>query len=143
MADALAYASRYRPAAVVDLATLTGACVVALGQDTAAGLFSNDDELRDQFVAAGNSSHERAWPMPLYPEFRKAMDSDVADMKNSSAVRAAGASTAAAFLQEFVDYPWVHLDIAGMAYSSKGGAYAAKGASGYGVRLLLRWLLDN
>ncbi len=143
LADALAYASRYEPAAVVDLATLTGACVVALGQDTAAGLFTNDDALRDQFVAAGNVSHERAWPMPLYPEFRKAMDSDVADMKNSSAVRAAGASTAAAFLQEFVDYPWVHLDIAGMAYSGKGSDYAAKGASGYGVRLLLRWLLDN
>jgi len=143
LADALAYAARYEPAAVVDLATLTGAIVVALGQGTAAGLFSNDEQLRDQFVAAGEATHERAWPMPLYGEFRKQMASDVADMKNSSAVRAAGSSTAAAFLQEFVDYPWVHLDIAGMAYSSKAGDYNPKGASGYGVRLLLRWLLDN
>lgn len=140
LADALAYASRLEPAAVVDLATLTGACVVALGEDTAAGLFSNDDALRDAFVEAGAASFERVWPMPLYEEFRRAMDSNVADLRNSSAARWGGASTAAAFLQEFVDYPWVHLDIAGMAWSGKAGAYRGKGASGYGVRLLLEWL---
>ena len=116
---------------------------VALGEDTAAGLFSNDDGLRDRFVAAGSSTFERVWPLPLYREFRKAMDSSVADLRNSSATRWGGASTAAAFLQEFVDYPWVHLDIAGMAYSGKDRAYAAKGGSGFGVRLLLRWLQES
>lgn len=140
LADALAYAARYSPAAVVDLATLTGACVVALGNDTAAGLFSNDDGLRDQFVAAGNATFERAWPMPIFPEHSREMKSDVADLTNASGNRAGGACTAAAFLKEFTDYPWVHLDIAGMAFSGKAQPYSSKGATGYGVRLLMNWL---
>ncbi|PJF39692.1 MAG: leucyl aminopeptidase, partial [Phototrophicales bacterium] len=82
LADALVYAGRYKPAAVVDIATLTGACIVALGT-AAAGLFSNDDTLRDRLVAAGDSTHERVWPMPLYPEYAKAIESDTADIKNS------------------------------------------------------------
>ena len=143
LADALSYAQRFEPAAVVDLATLTGAVAVALGRDTAAGLYTNDDSLRDQFIAAGEATFERTWPLPLYPEFRKDMDSHVADLKNSSGNRFGGSSQAAAFLQEFVTYPWVHLDIAGMAYSSSSRDYAARGASGFGVRLLLEWLKRN
>jgi len=143
LADALVYAERFKPAAVVDLATLTGACVVALGEDTCAGLFSNDDSLRDGILAAADRTFERAWQLPLYSEFSKAMESDVADLRNSSAGRAGGASTGAAFLKEFVDYPWVHLDIAGMAYSGKARDYIPKGASGYGVRLLVDWLRNS
>ncbi len=139
LADALVHAAGLKPSAVVNLATLTGACVVALGSDTAAGLFGNDDALRDQLLKAADASSERAWPLPIYPEHSEAIKSRVADMKNSGG-RPGGASTAAAFLKEFVSYPWAHLDIAGMALSDKGHAYAAKGASGYGVRLLTSWL---
>jgi leucyl aminopeptidase len=140
LADALVYAQQYRPSAVIDLATLTGACVVALG-DAASGLFSNDDALRQQLVDAGNATHERAWPMPLFEEYRKQIDSEVADLKNTGG-RGAGAATAAAFLQEFTDYPWAHLDIASMALSEKPADYTPKGGTGYGVRLLVEYVLN-
>ncbi|MCB8945537.1 MAG: leucyl aminopeptidase [Ardenticatenaceae bacterium] len=139
LADGLVYARQYEPKAVIDLATLTGACLVALGQGIAAGLFSTDDSLRDKLVAAGNGSFERVWPLPVWEEFKQLIRSDVADMKNSGG-RFGGASTAAAFLKEFTDYPWVHLDIAGMALSDKPGAYTPKGGTGYGVRLLVEFL---
>lgn len=140
LADALVYAQQFKPRAVIDLATLTGACVVALG-DAASGLFSNDDALRDQLVDAGNATQERAWPMPLFEEYRKQIDSDVADLKNTGG-RGAGASTAAIFLQEFTDYPWAHLDIASMALSDKPADYTPKGGTGYGVRLLVEYVLN-
>jgi leucyl aminopeptidase len=140
LADALVYAQQFKPRAVIDLATLTGACVVALG-DAASGLFGNDDALRQQLVDAGNATHERTWPMPLFEEYRKQIDSDVADLKNTGG-RGAGASTAAAFLQEFTDYPWAHLDIAGMALSDKPTDYTPKGGTGYGVRLLVEYVLN-
>lgn len=149
LADALAFAARYQPAAVVDIATLTGACVVALGA-VAAGLFSTDDRLRDALLAAAEYTGERVWPLPLFPEYDKLIESQTADIKNSGG-RVGGAATAAAFLRHFVDYPaWAHLDIAGMAgiesmaAGSNGSAYVpAKGATGFGVRLLVdlvrRW----
>jgi leucyl aminopeptidase len=139
LADALVYAQRYDPKAVVDLATLTGSCVVALGQGVAAGLFSNDDTLRDKIIAAGEATHERVWPLPLFADYRKAIDSDVADMKNSGG-RTGGVGTSAMFLKEFTDYDWAHLDIAGLALSEKDSAYVPRGGTGFGVRLLVSLL---
>lgn len=141
LADALVFAARYKPAAVVDIATLTGACVVALGT-VAAGLFSSDDHLRDALLDAAERTGEKIWPLPLWPEYDKAIESQTADVKNSGG-RYGGAATAAAFLKHFVDYPaWAHLDIAGMAgIDSLGGNgdnpyVPGKGATGFGVRLM-------
>jgi len=139
LADGLVYAKQYEPDAVVDLATLTGACVVALGQGRAAGLFSNDEVLSQKLVTAGTSTQERVWPLPLWPDYRDAIKSDVADMKNSGG-RMGGVATSAVFLQEFTDYPWAHLDIAGMAFSEKTKEYVPAGGTGYGVRLLIEFL---
>jgi leucyl aminopeptidase len=139
LADALVYAQQYKPGAVVDLATLTGSCVVALGQGVAAGLFSNADDLRDQLVSAGQTTHERVWPLPLWDDYRDRIKSDVADCKNSGG-RFGGVGTSAVFLQQFVDFPWAHLDIAGMALSEKDSAYIPAGGTGFGVRLLVEFL---
>ncbi|MCP4357185.1 MAG: leucyl aminopeptidase [Chloroflexi bacterium] len=139
LADGLVYANRYNPKAVVDLATLTGACVVALGADVAAGLFSTDDDLRDKLVTAGSSAFERVWPMPLYKDYRRSIDTDAADMKNSGG-RFGGLGTSAMFLKEFTDYTWAHLDIAGVALSEKGNPYTPRGGTGFGVRLLVEFL---
>ncbi len=139
LADGLVYAARYNPKAVVDLATLTGSCVVALGQGVAAGLFSTDDGLRDKLLAAGQNTQERLWPLPLYEDYRRSIDSDVADMQNSGG-RMGGVGTSAIFLREFTAYPWAHLDIAGMALSEKGSAYTPKGGTGFGARLLVEFL---
>jgi leucyl aminopeptidase len=140
LADALVFAQRYKPRAVVDLATLTGAVVVALGEGTAAGRFANDEQLATQLDAAAAASGERVWPLPLWPEYLDDLKSEVADMKNSSGQPRGGAPVAAAFLERFVDYPWTHLDIAGMALTSKTRGYRPKGATGYGVRLLVHWV---
>jgi len=139
LADALVYAKRYNPKAVVDLATLTGACVVALGEDVAAGIFCNDDGLRERLVASGASTHERLWPLPLWDDYKKAIKSEVADMKNSGG-RSGGVGTSAIFLKEFTDYPWAHLDIAPMALSGKDNGYIPAGGTGFGVRLLVDFL---
>lgn len=134
LADALAYAARFKPAAVVDLATLTGACVVALGHH-ASGMMGNDDDLAEKVRAAGEATAERVWPLPLWDEYRRQIRSDFADMKNTGG-RPGGAITGAALLAEFTDYPWVHLDIAGTAWSSRTRPYIPKGGVGIGVRLL-------
>lgn len=139
LADGLVYAGRYQPKAVIDLATLTGSCVIALGSDMAAGLFSTDDWLRDKLVAAGGRTQERVWPMPLWDEYKEAIKSDVADIKNSGG-RFGGVATSAIFLKQFTDYTWAHLDIAGVALTEKGGAYTPKGGTGFGVRLLTEML---
>lgn len=139
LADGLVFAARYNPDAVIDLATLTGSSVVALGRGMAAALFSNDDSLRDQLMAAADASHERLWPMPLWDGYEEAIKSDVADMKNSGG-RMGGVATSAIFLKQFTDYPWAHLDIAGMAFDEKDKGYLTTGATGYGVRLLLELL---
>ena len=139
LADALVYAKKYAPKAVIDLATLTGACVVALGKNTAAGIFCNDSSLSDKLLRSGEKTHERVWPMPLWDEYRKNIESSVADIKNSGG-RNSGVSSSAIFLKEFIDYPWAHLDIAGMALSEKDEGYTPLGATGYGVRLLVEFL---
>lgn len=139
LADALAYAQRFQPAAVIDLATLTGACVVALGE-IAMGMFGTDDRLKAMFRESAERTGELVWEMPLWEQYRELIKGDVADLKNAAG-RPAGAITAAAFLKEFVgDYPWVHLDIAGTAFASKDRPYTPKGASGTGVRLLVDML---
>lgn len=141
LADALTYAARYEPAAVIDCATLTGACLVALGHH-AAGLMGNDEDLIAEVKAAGDKVGERAWPLPLFEEYTEQIKGDTADIKNTGG-RFGGALTAGAFLKEFAEFPWAHLDIAGTAYSNKGSAYATKGASGVPARLLLEFLLNR
>jgi len=140
LADALHYSrTEFKPDAMIDLATLTGACMVALGP-WASGLFGNDDNLVEKVRKASNHAGERAWPMPLFDEHRRAVKSTIADVKNTAG-RDAGASTAAAFLAAFVgDTPWVHLDIAGTGWTSTAHPYHVKGGTGVGVRLLLELL---
>jgi leucyl aminopeptidase len=140
LADALSYAQGLRPRAVVDLATLTGAVVVALGEGIAAGRFANDAALAAQLDAAAAATAERLWPLPLWPDYLKDLESDVADLKNSSGKPRGGAAVAAAFLERFVAYPWAHLDIAGMAMTDAVDGYRTKGATGFGVRLLVHWI---
>ena len=138
LCDALTYAKRYEPDAVIDIATLTGACVIALGAH-ASGLFCNDEALSRSLVQAGVDAGDRAWPMPLWPEYAEALESNFADVANVGG-REAGAVTAAAFLARFAAaYPWAHLDIAGTAW--RGGKQ--KGATGRPVRLLAQYLLDR
>jgi len=140
LADALHFArSEFEPLAMLDVATLTGACVVALGS-YATGLFGNDERLVEHVRRAGETVAERAWPMPVWEAHRKAVESTVADVKNAAG-REAASSTAAAFLASFVEEtPWVHLDIAGTAWTTKTGPYQARGATGVGVRLLVEAL---
>lgn len=129
LADVLSYARRFDPAVVIDAATLTGACVVALGH-TASGVFGVDEALIGEVIAAGKRAGEPGWPMPLWDEYRELIKSDVADIKNSGG-RPAGAITAALFLKEFTEsYPWVHLDIAGTAYSETDLVAIPKGPTG-------------
>ncbi len=136
LADGLSLAAEHEPDLIVDLATLTGACHVALG-DAYAGLFANDDDAAAKVQAAAARAGERVWPMPLPDDYRPQIDSDVADMKNTGD-RYGGAITAALLLKEFVaGHPWVHLDIAGPARASKDDGYVTTGGTGYGVRTLV------
>ncbi|WP_051694219.1 leucyl aminopeptidase family protein [Desulfohalovibrio reitneri] len=137
LADALAYAERCDPALTVDVATLTGACVVALGEQCA-GLFSPDDELRGKVAALGEAVGERCWPMPLWDEYAEALKSEAADVKNVGP-REGGAIHAAKFLQRFAPEkaPWVHLDIAPTGFVSSANELRPKGGTGFGVRILL------
>jgi len=143
LADALWYCQkRFKPRLIVDLATLTGAILVALAKEYA-GLFSNDDKLSEQLIAAGEASGEKVWRMPMSDAFDKMIDSKIADMKNIGG-RWGGSITAAQFLQRFVnDIPWAHLDIAGMAWSDKNMPTVPQGGTGYGVRLLDRFVRDH
>jgi len=141
LADALSYAGRYKPAAIIDIATLTGACIIALG-DEVIGLMGNNESLIGRIKKAAEITNEKVWELPLWEEYGEMIKSDVADYKNSAG-RPAGTITAAAFLSKFVgDYPWAHLDIAGPAWREKEKAYLPKGASGVGVRLLVQFLRD-
>ena len=144
LCDALTWVQRnLDPARVVDLATLTGAMIVALGYEHG-GLFSNNDELAQGLVEAGKASGDKLWRFPLSPAYDKLIDSPIADMKNVGP-RQAGSITAAQYLQRFIenDLPWAHLDIAGMVWADKPGATWDKGATGYGVRLIDRFVRDN
>ncbi len=145
LADALTYTEeKFKPKFIVDLATLTGAIIVSLGSEYA-GLFSNNDELSNQLISAGENVEEKLWRMPLNKNFDKLIDSKNADMQNINYVGGAGSTTAAQFLQRFIlnKTPWAHLDIAGMAFSKYGGALNSGGATGYGVRLLNKLIEDN
>ncbi len=139
LADALAYAERYKPAAVIDLATLTGAVVVALGH-VVTGMMGNDRTLMRRLTVAGEATYERVWELPLFDEYERLIRSDVADVKNVGG-RWAGAITAGWFLKKHIGtYRWVHLDIAGTAILEEQGDYTTKGGSGVGVRLLTEFL---
>jgi leucyl aminopeptidase len=139
LADALHYASQLKPDHLVDFATLTGACVVALGSE-AAGLFTDNDELARKLIESGERTGDRVWRLPLWDEYKDLIRSEWADMKNSGG-RWGGAITAAVFLKEFVDCPsWAHLDIAGTAYAESENAREARGASAAGVRVTIEFL---
>ena len=138
LCDALTYTERFKPKAVVDIATLTGACVIALGNH-ATGLFSNNDDLAKELLKAGEESADRAWHMPLWDDYQKQLDSNFADMANIGG-REAGSVTAACFLSRFAKkFAWAHLDIAGTAWRSGG----AKGATGRPVSMLVQYLLNQ
>lgn len=143
MADALTYMDRYHPRAVIDIATLTGAIIIALGRNLT-GLFSNNEELAQRLERAAAQSGEEVWRMPLHEDYEKLIESTIADVKNTAG-RYAGAIGAALFLQHFIgDYPWAHLDIAGPVAGEERTPklpYNPKGASGVGVRLLFEWLV--
>jgi leucyl aminopeptidase len=147
LADALAYAPRFEPGAVVDLATLTGACVVALGRGVAAGLFGTDEDLLARLRAASETSGERLWTMPLYDDYLDKLESLTADLANSGG-RDGGVGTSAMFLKQFAEgYPWAHVDIAGMAFEERPNTpkrppHLQKGGTGFGVRLLIQFLRD-
>ncbi len=141
LADALIWAERYKPKSVIDLATLTGACVVALGHFTT-GMMGTDTSMMDRLRSAGNSTYERVCELPIYDEYDDLIKSDVADIKNVGG-RWAGAITAAMFLKRFTSYPWVHLDIAGTARSEAPADYIPKGGTGVGVRLLTHMLKEE
>lgn len=139
LADALSYAQTFDPAAIVDCATLTGAVVIALGHH-AAGVLGNDDGLVEELRAAGERSGERCWPLPLWDDYMRQLDSDVADIVNVGG-RTAGTITAACFLSAFVgDCTWAHLDIAGTAYGEGKRPYERKGGVGLPARLLVEWV---
>ncbi|MEK9714597.1 MAG: leucyl aminopeptidase [Methylophilaceae bacterium] len=139
LCDALTYAERYKPDSVIDVATLTGACVIALGHEASA-VYSNLDSLADELISAGEKANDRAWHMPLWDEYQPLLDSNFADMANIGG-RAAGSITAACFLSRFATkYNWAHLDIAGTAWISGG---KAKGSTGRPVNLLSEFLLNR
>lgn len=144
LCDVVTWAQKaYSPKVVIDLATLTGAMVISLGQEYA-GLFANDDQLADALLAAGEASDDKLWRFPLSATYDKLIDSPIADMKNIGP-REGGSITAAQFIKRYVDegVAWAHLDIAGMAWHDKDGRTYAKGATGYGVRLLDRYIADH
>ncbi|MDF0488756.1 leucyl aminopeptidase [Sphingomonas sp. H39-1-10] len=144
LCDVLTWVQRtHRPKTIVDLATLTGAIIISLGNEHA-GCFANDDALADQLLAAGKASGDLLWRFPLADAYNKLIDSPIADMKNVGP-RGAGSITAAQFLQRYIDagVRWSHLDIAGMVWADKAGATFDKGATGFGVRLLDRFVADN
>lgn len=142
LADALSYAAKYKPQAIIDIATLTGACVVALGDDVV-GMLGTDEKIKSDIKKASEITGELVWELPLWDLYSELIKSDIADYKNTGG-RVAGAITAAAFLSKFVgDTPWVHLDIAGPAWTSKDKAYIPKGAAGVTVRLLIEFLQNR
>lgn len=144
LADCLTYVqNEYKPKNIIDLATLTGAMVIALGNQYA-GLFSNSDELAENLLASSKNTGDKIWRMPLAKEYDKMLKSDIADMKNIGG-REAGSITAAQFLKRFIqdDTNWAHIDIAGMAWEDKGTDITPKGASGFGVKLLNDYINKN
>jgi leucyl aminopeptidase len=135
--DAMAYGiKKYKPDVLIDMATLTGACLVALGEKIA-GVFSPDDDLAQAILDAGRDTHERCWRLPLPEDYKELLKSEIADINNLSSTRYGGSITAALFLSEFVQNTrWAHIDIAGPAHFKKGNDYCGPGGTGFGVRLM-------
>jgi leucyl aminopeptidase len=145
LADALSFAEKkFKPNFIIDLATLTGAIIISLGEEFA-GLFSNDDKLSKKIIDAGIEVDEKVWRMPLHKNYDKLIDSKIADIQNINYSGGAGSITAAQFLQRFITNktPWAHLDIAGMAFSKKAANINPSGATGFGVRLLNKFVEEN
>ena len=145
LADALTYTEKkFEPRFIIDLATLTGAIIMALGEEYA-GLFSNNDELSNKIFTTGNKIGEKVWSLPLHENYNKLMNSPIADVQNINYSGGAGSITAAQFLQRFIlnKTPWAHLDIAGMAFSKKAANLNPGGATGFGVRLLNNLVKEN
>jgi leucyl aminopeptidase len=141
LADGLAYARSLGATHLIDVATLTGACVIALGS-VCTGIFGNDQEFIDHIIRAGREAGEKIWQLPLFDEYKEQIKGDFADIKTVGG-REAGAITAAMFLKDFVeDTPWAHLDIAGTSYSSKAKGYLHKGGTGVAVRTLINLVLS-
>lgn len=145
LADALWYTqSKFKPEFMINLATLTGAIVIALGENIYAGLFSNNEQLAEKLLKSAENSGEGLWKMPLKESYDKLINSEIADVKNTGNGKGGGSVTAAQFLQRFVNKtPWAHLDIAGMAWDKNGSDICAKGATGFGVRLLNQFVHDH
>ena len=142
LADAMSYVTRQKPDEIIDLATLTGACVVALG-DTACGVMTNNQKLADKIIEAGNEAGERMWQLRLYEEDREKIKSDIADMINTGSKGKSGAQNGAVFIEKYVDkIPWVHIDIAGPSWLDKEDVYGPKGPTGVGVRTLVNYLTN-
>ncbi|MDQ6982990.1 MAG: leucyl aminopeptidase [Mariprofundus sp.] len=142
LSDALAYAAERKPSEIIDFATLTGACVIALGAH-ASGLMGTGKKLKKELIASGDFTHDRVWELPMHEEYQEQIKSDIDDIRNIGG-REAGTITAACFLSRFVgDIPWAHLDIAGTAWNMKGTDLSAKGATGAGVRLVLNYLMNK
>lgn len=143
LADALCYVCQQKPEAIIDVATLTGAVVAALGK-AAAGIMGNDEQLIEKIIDSGKAAGERYWPLPLFEEYKETLKSDIADLKNAGARGEAGSSSAGMFLKEFVDgIPWAHLDIAGAGWMDKDKEELNKGGTGFGVRSLSYFILDQ
>jgi leucyl aminopeptidase len=144
LADAVSYVEdKFKPSRIIDLATLTGAIVISLGEE-ASGLFSNDDELAQSLLRAGKHTHERLWQFPLYNEYKEGLKSPIADMRNSPPARKASSIMGALFIQEYIKKtPWAHLDIAGTAFISGPKHYHTTNATGFGVRLLIDYLIHH
>lgn len=143
LADALSYATKYKPRAVVDMATLTGASIVAIGS-VASIVMGNDDELVAKLIRAGDQTYDRVWQLPLWEEYDKMIDSEIADVKNSGQSRQAGTITGGMFLKRFIgDYPWAHIDIAATAMRDRESDYDPKNATGAGVRLVTQYLVNE
>lgn len=143
LADALSYATQFKPKSVIDMATLTGAVVVAIG-NVASALMSNDQELADKLIKAGHHTYDRVWQLPLWDEYDKLIDSDIADVKNSGTGRQAGTIVAGMFLKRFIgDYPWAHIDVAATAMRDSAQDYNPKYSTGAGVRLVTQYLMNE
>jgi leucyl aminopeptidase len=139
LADALTWAKRYNPAVVFDLATLTGSAVIALGSPGIVMMGTAERVTKQRLIDAGDTTYERVVEFPLWKEYADQLKSDVADIKNVGG-REAGAITAGKFLEHFVDYPWIHMDIAGPAFLESGSSYRPKNGTGVGVRLLTEFI---
>lgn len=142
LADGLSYAATLQPKEVIDIATLTGACMVALGNERS-GLFSEDEKIAEKLLKSSEAAGEQLWRLPVGEEYREAMKCEIADIQNIGGVghpRYGGASTAAAFLQYFTDYPWAHIDLSCSYYGDKGNAYLHGGANGFGVQTMVAYL---